>query len=236
VAQEKRPKEKNTESGKISRREFLKDAGLVAGVAAIGSVGVLTACTPKDVGETTTVTSTATVTAQVTKTVPVTVTEKPLPQVSTGASTVKFTVNKKPYEFQIESEETLRDVIRGQLGLTSMKDMCLGYGACGSCTVIMNGRPILSCLALAAECDGAVIETAEGLAEDNHPLIQAFVDNYSFQCGYCTPGIVCTAKALLDRNSKPTEDEIREALTGNLCRCGSYQSIIKAVKDAAGKL
>lgn len=114
--------------------------------------------------------------------------------------------------------------------------MCGGQGACGSCTVIVNGRPVLSCSTLAAECDGAVIETAEGIADAKHPLIETYVMNWTAQCGYCTPGFLVTAKALLDRNSNPTVEEIKEALGGNICRCGNYHVHIKAILDAAQKL
>ena len=128
------------------------------------------------------------------------------------------------------------EVLREKLGITSPKDMCNGYGACGSCTVIMNGRPILSCMTLAIECDGAIIETAEGIADAGHPLVDAYVELYAMQCGYCTPGFVVTAKALLDRNPRPTEADIREALGGNLCKCSSYPAHIRAVLAAAQKL
>jgi aerobic-type carbon monoxide dehydrogenase small subunit (CoxS/CutS family) len=151
-------------------------------------------------------------------------------------STVSLMVNGRPYELQVESNWPLRDVLREKLGLTSIKDFCNGYGACGSCTVIMNGRPVLSCTLLAIECEGAVIETAEGIADANHPLIEAYIMNWTAQCGYCTPGFLVTAKALLDRNPDPTEAEIKEALSGNLCRCGTYTTHIKAVRQAARKL
>jgi aerobic-type carbon monoxide dehydrogenase small subunit (CoxS/CutS family) len=114
--------------------------------------------------------------------------------------------------------------------------MCLGYGACGACTVIVNGRPILSCLTLATECDGAVIETAEGIADSGHPLIEAYIKNHCMQCGYCTPGFVVTAKALLDRNPHPTAEEVVVALSGNLCRCSTYPRHPIAVLEAAEKL
>jgi aerobic-type carbon monoxide dehydrogenase small subunit (CoxS/CutS family) len=152
---------------------------------------------------------------------------------SPDISTVKMIVNRRPYEFQVEPNWPLRDVLREKLGLTSVKDFCSGYGACGSCTVIMNGRPVLSCTLLAVECDGAVIETAEGIADSNHPLVEAYIMNWTAQCGYCTPGFLVTAKALLDRNPDPTAEEIKEALAGNLCRCGTYVTHIKAVQQAA---
>ncbi len=147
--------------------------------------------------------------------------------------TIELTVNGGKYRVSIEPHWSLRQLLRDQLGFTSPKDWCGGLGACGSCTVIMNGRPVLSCLTLACECDGAVIETAEGIAKAKHPIIQAYINNNAFQCGYCTPGFVCTAKALLDRNKNPTEGDIRDALGGNLCRCGTYQRHPPAVLEAA---
>jgi aerobic-type carbon monoxide dehydrogenase small subunit (CoxS/CutS family) len=150
--------------------------------------------------------------------------------------TVKLTVNGRTYDIEVEPNWPLRDVLREKLGLISLKDFCNGYGACGSCTVIMNGRPVLSCMVLAIECDGAVIETVEGIADAKHPLIEAYIMNWAAQCGYCTPGFVVTAKALLDHNPDPTEDDIKEALSGNLCRCGTYPAHIKAVLEAAKKL
>jgi aerobic-type carbon monoxide dehydrogenase small subunit (CoxS/CutS family) len=149
---------------------------------------------------------------------------------------VKITVNGKEYNLQVRPNLTLRDLLRRKLGLTSVKDMCGGQGACGSCTVIMNGRPVLSCSTLAADCNGAVIETAEGLADSNHPLIDSYVMNWTAQCGYCTPGFILTAKALLDHNPNPTVEDIKEALGGNICRCGNYHVHIKAILDASRKL
>jgi aerobic-type carbon monoxide dehydrogenase small subunit (CoxS/CutS family) len=157
-------------------------------------------------------------------------------QPTTTVSKVKLTVNRRVYDIQVEPNWTLRDVLRHKLGLTSIKDFCGGYGACGSCTVIMDGRPVLSCMVLAIECDGAVIETAEGIADAEHPLIEAYIMNWAAQCGYCTPGFLVTAKVLLDHNPNPTVDEIKEALSGNLCRCGTYPAHIKAVLEAAKKL
>jgi aerobic-type carbon monoxide dehydrogenase small subunit (CoxS/CutS family) len=149
---------------------------------------------------------------------------------------VKLTVNGKEYTVRVEPNSTLREVLRKKLGLTSVKDMCGGHGACGSCTVIMGGRPVLSCSLLAAECSGAIIETAEGIADAKHPLVETYIMNWTAQCGYCTPGFIVTAKALLDRNPNPTVDEIKEALGGNICRCGNYHVHIQAILDAAQKL
>jgi len=146
---------------------------------------------------------------------------------------VNITVNGRPRSLQVYPNWTLRDVLRQKLGLTSVKDFCNGYGACGSCTVIMDGRPALSCMALAADCEGVVIETAEGIADAKHPLIEAYIMNWTAQCGYCTPGFLVTAKALLDHNPNPTVEEIKEALGGNLCRCGTYPAHVKAIQDAS---
>jgi aerobic carbon-monoxide dehydrogenase small subunit len=218
---------------KISRREFLKDAGLVVGGAAVGSMSLASAC--KSGTTTQTITSTVAGTKTVTVTGPtVTVTVTPGGTVTqTGAQTINLTANGWAQQVVVTPTDTLRDVLREQLGLTSIKDMCNGYGACGSCTVIMDGRPVLSCMTLAMACDGAVIETTEGLTRDNHPLIEAYVNNNCMQCGYCTPGFVITAKALLDKIAKPTEADIREALAGNVCRCATYPHHIPAVLEAA---
>ncbi len=146
--------------------------------------------------------------------------------------TIHFTINGQKYKFQVEPDWTLYYLIHDKLGLTGTKLMC-DRGACGSCTVIMNGRPILSCMTLAIECNGKQIETVEGIAAANHPLVELYVKHHCMQCGYCTPGFVVTAKALLDRNVNPTEPEIREALGGNLCRCGTYPQHPKAILEAA---
>lgn len=158
------------------------------------------------------------------------------PRVSPSVPLVKLTVNGLLHEVQVEPNWTLWEILRDKLGFTSPKDMCGGYGACSSCTVIMNGRPILSCMTLAIDCDGATIETAEGIADAQHPLIDAYVNNWALQCGYCTPGFITTAKALLDRNPKPTADDIRDALGGNICKCSSYPAHIPAILEAAKEL
>lgn len=148
------------------------------------------------------------------------------------AGTIRITINGQKYKFQVESDWTLYHLIHDKLGLTGTKLMC-DRGACGSCTVIVNGRPILSCMTLAIECNDKQIETVEGIAASNHPLIEQYVKHHCMQCGYCTPGFVVTAKALLDRNLNPTEQEIREALGGNLCRCGTYPQHPKAILETA---
>jgi len=146
--------------------------------------------------------------------------------------TIYVTVNGQHHKFQVEPDWTLYYLIHDVLGLTGTKLMC-DRGACGSCTVILNGRPILSCMTLAIECNGKTVETVEGIAAAGHPLIEEYVKHHCMQCGFCTPGFVVTAKALLDRKPNPTEQEIREALGGNLCRCGTYPQHPKAILEAA---
>jgi carbon-monoxide dehydrogenase small subunit len=147
---------------------------------------------------------------------------------------ISLVVNGEPYRLSVPSHHTLLQVLREQLVLTGTKDGCEA-GECGSCAVLMNGEPVNSCMVLAPEADGAEILTIEGLARDSQldPLQEAFIANGATQCGYCTPGILINARALLDRNRAPTEAEVREALVGNLCRCTGYLRIIEAVQMAA---
>jgi aerobic-type carbon monoxide dehydrogenase small subunit (CoxS/CutS family) len=147
---------------------------------------------------------------------------------------IHITVNGQKYRMQVEPEWTLYQLLHDELGLTGTKLMC-DRGACGSCTVILNGKAVLSCMTLARDCGGKQVETIEGIAAAKHPLIEEYVKHHCMQCGYCTPGFVVTAKALLDKNSCPGEEEIREALGGNLCRCGTYPQHPKAILDAAKK-
>ena len=148
---------------------------------------------------------------------------------------IQLTINGQLYKVQVEPEWTLNYLIHDKLGLTSPKMFC-DRGACGSCTVIMNGRPVLSCMSLAIECDGKTIQTAEGIAEAGHPLVEAYVKHHCMQCGYCTPGFITTSKSLLDKNPNPSEEEIIEALGGNLCRCGTYPQHVKAIQEAVREL
>jgi aerobic-type carbon monoxide dehydrogenase small subunit (CoxS/CutS family) len=148
---------------------------------------------------------------------------------------IGLVVNGEPHKVIVQENWTLQYVLHDEIGLTGTKAFC-DEGACGACTVIMDGRPVLSCMTLAIECDGKNIETIEGVTKADHPLIEAYVKYSCMQCGYCTPGFIVTAKALLDRNPDPTEDEIKEALAGNLCRCGTYPQHIKAVQEAASIL
>jgi aerobic-type carbon monoxide dehydrogenase small subunit (CoxS/CutS family) len=208
-------KQNRAGSGSISRREFLKDAGLAAGAPALGTIAVTASSAPA---------------------------QEAFPGGSAAACgssdtiAIELTVNGDKYRKTIEPHWTLRQLLRDQIGLMSPKDWCGGQGACGSCTVIMNGRAVLSCMTLASECGGAKIETAEGIAKAKHPLVQAYIDHNALQCGYCTPGFVCTAKALLDKNNNPTEADVRDALGGNLCRCATYQQHPPAVLQAAKNL
>ena len=150
---------------------------------------------------------------------------------------IRVTVNHEEYELLVEPSETLLDVIRNRLDLTGTKEGC-GTGDCGACTVIVNGKTVNSCLMLAIEADSQEILTIEGLAGDGelHPIQKAFIEEGAIQCGYCTPGMVLSAKALLDRNPHPTEEEIKFGIAGNLCRCTGYVKIIKAIQAASKRM
>jgi carbon-monoxide dehydrogenase small subunit len=150
---------------------------------------------------------------------------------------IKLTVNSQAYERDVVENRTLLRFIREDLGLTGTKEGC-GAGECGACTVYMNGKTVNSCMVLAAEADGAVIETIEGEAADGmlSRLQEAFDRNHAVQCGFCTPGMLMSAKELIHNHPKPTVEQIKEGLEGNLCRCTGYQQIIEAVLDATGQL
>jgi len=253
------------ESGEISRREFLKDAGLVVGGAAIGSTVLLAACgdgevTTETVTQTQTQTETVTTTQQVGE-VTTTVTETetvskficPIdgmefdtlaalqahfaaehPAEVVPEKLTKLTINGSTYELQVEPNWTLADVLREKLHLTGTKIGC-DEGACGSCTVLVGGKANLACMMLAVEVEGKDILTIEGLSDgiELHPIQQAFWENYAVQCGFCTPGMIMTAKALLDANANPTKEEVKKALSGNICKCSCYIQAIDAVLAAA---
>ena len=150
---------------------------------------------------------------------------------------IGLTVNGEAAEASFAPYKTLLEVLREELGLTGTKHGC-ELGECGACAVVVDGEPRLSCLTLALECAGRSVETIEGLARGPrlHPLQAAFADFGGSQCGYCTPGVIMTAKALLDRNANPTREQIKEATAGNLCRCTGYQQITDAIEAAAAQL
>jgi len=147
---------------------------------------------------------------------------------------ITLRVNGESYEVAVEPRTLLLDVLRDRLGLTGAKRAC-DFGNCGSCTVLMESKPVLSCLILAVDAQGKDILTVEGMAKDGqlHPLQQAFIDHGAIQCGFCTPGMLLSAKALLDENPQSTEEEVRQAISGNLCRCTGYHKIVEAILDAA---
>ena len=164
---------------------------------------------------------------------------------SDGEKKITLTVNAHRYELgvggkahEVDPSHTLVHTLRETLGLTGTKVGC-DHGACGSCTVLMDGKPILSCLTLTVECDGKSITTIEGLGDPTtgnlEPLQQAFIDKSAFQCGFCTPGMIMTAKALLEEKPSPTEEEVKDALSGNYCRCMSHYQVVEAVLTAAKK-
>lgn len=150
---------------------------------------------------------------------------------------VTTTVNGDPAEFLCDPGETLLDALRGPLGLTGAKEGC-GSGDCGACTVMLDGAMVCSCLVLAPEAEGRAIQTIEGVAEGSvlHPVQDKFLELGALQCGFCTPGFIVAAKALLERNPDPDESEIRYWLAGNLCRCTGYDKIIRAVQAAAAQM
>lgn len=152
-------------------------------------------------------------------------------------SHVATTINGEAVEFLCEPRQSLLEVLRDTLHLTGAKEGC-NNGNCGACTVILDGVPVNSCLVLGVEVEGSQVTTIEGIAGDErlHPLQQCFLEDAALQCGICTPGFIVAAKALLDRNPKPTEHDIRFELAGNLCRCTGYDKIIRAVQDAAAVL
>lgn len=149
--------------------------------------------------------------------------------------TINMTVNGRPQKLTVAPHRTLLDVLRDDLGLTGAKRGCEA-GECGACTVLVNDKPVNSCLILAVEMNGATILTIEGLGGPDglDPLQQAFIDSFALQCGYCTPGMILMGKALLAANPNPSEAEVREFISGNLCRCTGYENIVKAIMAVAG--
>lgn len=147
---------------------------------------------------------------------------------------IQLKINGEVTDVVVEPNTTLLHVLREDLGLTGTKEGC-GTGDCGACTVLLDGKPVASCLTLAVEVQNREVLTIEGLNKDGelHPLQNAFIDHFAVQCGFCTPGMILSAKALLDRNPHPIEEEVRDALSGNLCRCTGYVKIVEAVLAAA---
>jgi carbon-monoxide dehydrogenase small subunit len=160
-----------------------------------------------------------------------------LPIASQKPCHIRLTLNGEETDVSFARYKTLLEVLREDLGHTGTKHGC-ELGECGACAVLLDGKPVLSCLVLAIECDAKSILTVEGLAQNGalHPLQEAFADSGAAQCGYCTPGILVTAKALLDENPHPTREQIREAIAGNLCRCTGYFQIFEAVEEAVLKI
>jgi aerobic carbon-monoxide dehydrogenase small subunit len=149
--------------------------------------------------------------------------------------TISFRVNGRERRLEVEARTTLLEMVREQLGLTGAKLGC-DIQVCGACTLLLNGRAVSACSVLAADADGCEILTIEGLSQNNvlHPLQEAFMEFGALQCGYCTSGFILTAKALLDECPQPSEEQIKEYLAGNFCRCGCYQEIVQAIKNVAG--
>ena len=243
--------EKTGESKKkkgITRREFIAGTvgGVVVGAAAgavVGSLGF-----PKTTTQTQTQTVTQTATQNLTQTATQTqTTTATTTQVVTQAPPpIAITINGVPTYLSVGSAtndvsptDTLAYTLRERLGLTGTKQACK-EGDCGSCTVIADGKAVLSCLTLTTECDGKSITTIEGLANPTtgklHPIQQAFIDNFGVQCGYCTPGMIMSAKALLDQKPNATEDDVRMAISGNLCRCTGYLDIVASILAAEKSL
>lgn len=153
------------------------------------------------------------------------------------SSNIRLVVNGKRHTAKIDPATSLLDFLRDTLGYKGVK-ICCNTGECGACTILFNGKPVNSCVVLAADAAGSQILTVEGLAEGDklHPVQQAFIDTAAVQCGYCTPGFIMSVKALLDRTNNPTLDDIEEAISGNICRCTGYAKIVEAVHIAAQRL
>ena len=152
-------------------------------------------------------------------------------------SLISLTINQKEYELAVEPSQILADLLRDRLNLLGVKKGC-GLGECGACTILLDGKPVSSCIMLAIEAHGREIVTIEGLETENglHPIQQAFVEKGAIQCGFCTAGMEMSALNLLSKNTSPTEEEIRRAISGNLCRCTGYYQIVDAIEDAAQRM
>jgi aerobic-type carbon monoxide dehydrogenase small subunit (CoxS/CutS family) len=249
MSEEDRKKEKEKESGEISRREFLKDAGFVVGGGAVGALIAWPLIPGEEKivevpGETVFVDVPGpTVTVNVpgpTVTVPGPTVTVPGPTVTVTVEVpgekipgaVTLTVNGEPRLVKVEPEWSLAFVLKEKLGLTGAKIGC-DRAECGTCTIIVDGRTALACSILAIQAEGRDIRTIEGLADGPilHPVQQRFLDNSTFQCGYCTPGMIMSAVALLESNPNPTVDEARETISGNLCYCSDYTRIVATIAN-----
>jgi aerobic-type carbon monoxide dehydrogenase small subunit (CoxS/CutS family) len=204
---EKKPKEEKSHPLDVSRRDFLKGMGTTAVAATL-----TTAALPSPPEA-----------------------EAALPS-GVKEAVIQLNVNGQVHRLKVKSHWTLLEVIRNELGLTGAKRFC-DRGSCGACTVIMEDKAIYACSRLAIEADGKSITTIEGLADGEklHPIQEAFVQHDGFQCGFCTSGVILSAKALLDKNARPSRAEIKDALSGNICRCSSYTKIIESVVAASQK-
>ncbi len=201
----KNPEEKADDAG-VSRRDFLRISGITAAIPLVAKPKLVMAA-----GE-------------------------QIPVHGPGKVAMEFSINGKPYKANLEPRVTLLDALRDQFDITGAKRVC-DRGECGACTVLMDGKTVYACSVLAIEAQHKAIVTVESLMQDGklHPIQQAFVENDASQCGFCTPGFVVACKAMLDRNPNPTPEDIRHGLSGNLCRCGTYDGIRKAVAQVARK-
>jgi xanthine dehydrogenase YagT iron-sulfur-binding subunit len=199
----KAPEKEVGDSG-VSRRDFLKISGITAAIPIVIGPKVMVAADEKIAVQ------------------------------GPGKVAMEFSINGKPYKANLEPRVTLLDALRDDFEITGAKRVC-DRGECGACTVLMDGKPVYACSVLAIEARHRAIVTVESLVREGklHPIQQAFVDNDASQCGFCTPGFVVACKALLDRNPKPSPEDIRHGLSGNLCRCGTYDGIRKAVAQVA---
>jgi aerobic-type carbon monoxide dehydrogenase small subunit (CoxS/CutS family) len=246
-------KDKKKKPREVTRRQFLAGTGIVVGGAAIGSAALLAACSGDGTTETVTQTQTQTQTQTATQTVTSTVGGSTQTVTTTAPGTtqtvtvqvpvpgegmegiVSFNVNGEVVVLQVKPHWDLAFVLREKLGLVGLKVSC-DRGTCGTCTVIIDGKAVYACMTLASDADGKNIETIEGLSDGVtlHPVQQAFVDNFALQCGYCIPGQIMAAKALLDKIPNPTHEQVREGMSGRYCSCGNTKRIVEAVEAVGG--
>ena len=203
---EKDPLQEEPSQSGVSRRDFLKISGISAAVPLMAGSELVIAD------------------------------DKKVPVYGPGKLAMEFTINRKKYKADLEPRVTLLDALRDQFQLTGAKRVC-DRGECGACTVLVDDRAVYSCMVLAIEAQGAQITTVESLASGNelHPVQKAFVDHDASQCGFCTPGFVMACKAFLDKHPKPTTEDIRRGVSGNFCRCGTYEGIKQALAQLTGK-